>query len=303
MNSFRQRITALVYQEPLIRPDLSKQIKKLVVQRFIAVNILTLLMQYIGLTISTLSSLYSPLWLASGTACAFVFLRGASVLPGIWLGSFLAYLMANIGMLAAAACATILTLQAYLILVLSYRYISRTLIFYQTKRLLRFIFLAAAITAMSSYALIIIAISKLPSNINVLSVYLQWWLANFNGLIIFAFAIVTWDAFFAQIYQLKNQIHALLALFALLSFISLSSYQVEHVYIIAVMVFILTAIISVKFKWCGAVAALLLQGLFLSMTTLFDPTAFFSNGKTVLSLEFFIAIEISFALLITSRLR
>ena len=64
------------------------QFKKMVMQRSLAENLLVFFLQYIGLKLTTFSLDPSPLWLATGTACAYLFLRGYRVLPGIWLGNF-----------------------------------------------------------------------------------------------------------------------------------------------------------------------------------------------------------------------
>src|SRR5690349_20185221 len=114
--------------------NLLGQFKKCVIDRRIMENAIVFLLQYSGLMLSTLSPHPKVLALASGTACAFIFLRGVTVLPGIWLGSLIAYFFAHAGLLSALACATIDALQAYFILWFCYRFVGPTLLFFNIKK-------------------------------------------------------------------------------------------------------------------------------------------------------------------------
>src|SRR5688572_28180677 len=83
-------------------------------------NIFIFLLQYMGLMQSTLSKTSAILWLGNGTALAFLFLRGLTILPGIFLGSFFAYLFIT-PMQHAFLAACIHTLEPYAILTVTYR--------------------------------------------------------------------------------------------------------------------------------------------------------------------------------------
>ena len=301
MNLLRSHIAALINQnQTYARSDLAYQYKKMVVQRFLTGNIFAFLIQYIGLTMSTLSFIFMPLWISSGTALALIFLRGPRILPGIGLGSIVAYYFANSGILHAMECAGLFTFQAYALFRLNYRYASPTLIFYQKKLFFTFFLLSALITAITSYLLSIIFYSAFKNHFTQLQICLQWWLANLNGLIIFACAIMTWDAHFPQIDRVKKQIYLLVGSFGaiLFCFILLFTVLLVHqtlsisVFIFAFFSFLLTMSVSIRFGWCGIIAALFLQGLVLPITVFFIPTIVFSHFYPVLYLQVFILFEI-----------
>jgi hypothetical protein len=303
MNALRSHLTTLINKkQTLLQTELTDQFKKMVLQRIIAANILAFLIQYIGLRMSTLDSLFAPLWIASGTACALIFLRGTRVLPGIGLGSGFAYYFANCSSFQAMLCASLLTLQAYVLLRLSYRYVHPTLVFYQRNLFITFILLSTIITATSSYFLTIITYSSIQSDFTRTQIWLLWWFANLNGLIIFSCSIMTWDAYFPQTYQVKKQLYSLMSYFGpmiLLSLILLFPHHLLLTLILSFLLFSLTLAISRKFKWCGIIAALFIQGLILSIATFCMPTIIPSNFQSVLSLQLFILLEIVLGMLLT----
>lgn len=283
------------------RTNQAQQFKKLVRKRLLAENILVFLLQYIGLKLSTLTLHPSPLWLATGTACAYLFLRGYSVLPGVWLGSFLGFYLEKIGFLLALDCATVLTLQGFLLLWFSYRYLSPTLIFNHLPMFIKFIVYTALLTALASFMLIFICYSSLLSHKDTLfQHWLQWWLANFNAILIFSCALLTWDAYFADFYAVK-QWKSIAMLFGLLLFFIIGlifSHTPASTTFMALSILLITVFISAKFGWCGAITAAFLSGILLCFAGFFDAVLFstYSTAVTLLLLQLFLCLNTIIAL-------
>jgi hypothetical protein len=305
MNALRAHLTTLVNEkQTLWRTDLAYPFKKMVLQRFLAANILAFLIQYIGLRMSSLDLLFTPVWIASGTAGALIFLRGPRILPGIWLGSAFAYYFANSGPFQAILCASVLALQAYVLLRFSYRFASPTLIFYQRHVFIRLSLVSMIVTAIISYFLTMISYSTIQSDFTWIQIWLQWWFANFNGLMIFACAIITWDAYFPQTYQLKKRISALVLVFGALVFLCLTllfSHPPSFHLILVILLFLLTLGTSITFKWCGIITALFVQGLILNIAAFCVPALLPSHFPSVLYLQLFIFLEIIFGLFASLR--
>lgn len=263
-----QKMSSIVNQHSS-KLNLSKQFKKLFINRLLKENILVFLLQYTGLMFTTLTPNPTPLWFASGTACAFIFLRGSGVLPGIWLGSFIAYLLAKTGIIIAFGCATIFALQADSIRRLTYRFSGPTLIFYHLKPFLKFIICIGIITAIASLLLEFFSYSCLNKVLAPFDLWLQWWLANFNGTLIFACALITWDAYFPYVYALKKLIYSkasvLFSLLAILTILLLLNTNPLVVVGISLAILILTILISVFYGWCGVITAIFLSGIILSL--------------------------------------
>src|SRR6187399_3086284 len=112
--------------------------KRLVITRLIAENILLLLLQLMGMKFSVLSDPALPVDFAAGTAAAFIFMRGYSILPGIWLGTLLACVFSGWTFLSSGLLASAYTLQTGLLFFLCLRFISPGLIFLKTKLFLRY---------------------------------------------------------------------------------------------------------------------------------------------------------------------
>jgi hypothetical protein len=276
-----QRMFAIVNQHSTSQPDLARQFQKLFLQRALAENFLVFLLQYSGLMLSTLSAHVTPLWLASGTASAFIFLRGASVLPGIFIGCFFACLMAKSGVTVALDCALIFSLQAWLLLVVSHRFISPTLIFYQKKIFAKFIFASAILAALGGLAFEYFCYSDLS--------VLQCWLANLNGILIFSFALITLDSYFPQIDNLRKiNLYALGLLYGLGSIFLLSilfSSSAAHIIVWSLALTIPGFLIGKRYGWCGAIALLFLSGLATSLAANLNLPLFATNFNLA-TLEF-----------------
>jgi hypothetical protein len=183
-----------------LQTDRSKQFQKLVITRLLSENMLVLLLQACGLMLSTLAAHPFPLWLATGTACAFIFMRGWTILPGIWLGTFIPYFLIG-HFLLACQCATLFALQTFLLFWIGQHYINPTLLFYNKKSLAQFIILAATITGFASWALMGVCY---PNHSDFLFLFLQGWLANLNGILIFSIALIVLDAYFPDMHKFKK---------------------------------------------------------------------------------------------------
>ena len=258
-----------------LQSNLLWQYKKIVIYRRLAENGLVFLLQYSGLMLSTLVSHPTVMWLASGTACGFVFLRGLNVLPGIWLGSFIAYYFAHAGVGIASACASIYALQAGLLLWLSYRFISPTLLFSRAFIFIKFVIACGFLTALTSLLLVYVCYAAFS-----FPLWLLWWLANFNGIIVLAFTLIAWDAYFPEFTRLTHKSASFLYAIAIIFlFIILFKQNLTAVMSFALLTLPLTMIVSVYFGWCGVMAAVFFFGLLLTLGTQF-------SSNTVIFLQF-----------------
>lgn len=247
--------------------NFSQSFKKLVMMRCLAANILVCLLQYSGLSLSTLTP-SSPLWLASGTAYAFILMRGFRILPGIWIGSVFAFALAHAGWFISLASATLLTMQTALLFSLCYRYISPTLIFLRIRLLLKFLVCAAVVTGMTS-----VLLSRLcPIN------WLEGWLANFNGTVIIATAIITWDYYFPAIHDLKKRDQFKLSIpygcWLILIMLLITSHTSLIILLSAIATLPLLLLIRIRDGWCGTITALCLFGFVLCLCGYLQITHF-----------------------------
>ena len=263
-----QRMQAIVERHPMLpQVDYVQQFKKLIWRRLLAENVLVFLLQYIGLMFSTLTPQTFPVWFATGTACAFTFLRGFSVLPGIWLGTFVAYYFSESGFLLACGCATVFALQAFLLVGLCYRFIYPTLVFYRKMTFVKFILCSALLTAIVTVVLEMMCYFSLRVMMDPLQLWLQWWLANFNGMMVVAVALVALDAFFPQIRSVKKDA-ALIMLFGLWLVLIVALVLSESrlaIMLLALSTLPIIFVMSERLGWCGVVAANFLLALFLNL--------------------------------------
>lgn len=282
--------------------------KKLVLGRFLAENLLVLLLQYVSLTLSTLTQHATPIWLASGTACAFIFLRGYSILPGIWLGSILAFVLARVDFSLALECATIYAAQTWLLLLISYRYISPTLLFYRALDFIKFIVCSALLTVMTSMLLEYFCYSSLQSPLPATQVFFQWWLANFSGIIVLASAIIAWDAYFPQLNSLKPQVHKPVfwltyGLFLFLILLLLFSDKTLWLVLFSISTFPVIMVIGRYFSWCGVITAICSFGLLLNFSIYFDIGFFANNSSfaTLIFLQLLLCMQVVIGFFISDR--
>ncbi len=277
--------------------------KKLVIMRLFAENMFVLLLQYIGLMLSTLLPYATPLWLASGTACAFIFLRGPTILPGIGLGTLIAYYSVTANANLAITGASLFMLQAFLLLSISYRVIQQpTLIFYRRWQTFTFIGLAILLLAITSLILLCLHLFAFnPAGLLLNKLFFQLWLshflANLNGVLIVAYALVALDVYFpqfAQLKQLKNK-YALVSVYGLLllasSFFVIS---VDVVIISGSAIFILACLFYLRSQWgkCSVIAAIFVVGLIVGVAADIAPSLSFAmtlNTSLFLSVSALIA--------------
>lgn len=289
-----------------LQPNLARQLKKLFLQRLLTENLFVFILQYIGLNLSTLSLHSSPLWFATGTASAFLFLRGYSVLPGICLGTFFAYYFAKASFLVAFSCAIVFSLQALLLLWFSYYCLSPTLIFYRLSMFIKFIVYLTLLTGVSSFILVSICYSSLSHADAPIQLFLQWWLANFNAILIFSCALITFDAYFLDFYTAKH-LKSTSLIFGLLLFFIIAlilSHTPTSTTCMALLISLLTFFISAHFGWCGAITAAFLLGIVLSLAGLLEAGVFstYSSSEALLLLQLFLCVNTIIGLGIAIRI-
>lgn len=251
-------------QDTVIAPYMLRQrFRKLMATRFLIINFIVFVLQYTGLMLTTLCTHKSPLWFAPGTACAFIFLRGKAILPGIAAGSLCAYYFSHCGLAYAFLSASLYVIQTYLLLRISYFCLIPSLVFYRTQSLMQFIVISSVLTGLTTLAML-----AGHSPIVHWQLWLQWWLADLIGTIIFAFAILTWDAYFpqTQIKQLNRTPILLLysALFGLI-LLCLWSQHVMTILFATSALIVITTLISTYLGWCGAVSAIFTTGLLMGL--------------------------------------
>ncbi len=263
----------------------SQQFNTLRAKRLFADNLLVFLMQYIGLKLSTFGITPSPLWLATGSSCAYLFLRGTSVLPGIWLGSLFGFYFEKIGLKLSLECASILTVQALLLLQFSYRHLSPTLIFTHQPMFVKYIVFTGLLTAMISFIFVGICYPVVPHNASFFQYWVKWWFANLNAIIIFSCAMVTWDAYASSVQTIKQwtTIYLIFAALLVLNVALAFSHTLLSTTCLAFSILLMTVFISVRLGWCGAIAAAFLSGIVLSFAGFLDA-AVFSTYSTAMSL-------------------
>lgn len=272
INDKWQSVQVFIAQNPiLLQRDLRREFNKLRLIRLIISNILVFFFQYSGLMLTTLTTNAVPVWFATGTACAFVFMRGYRILPGIWLGSFFAYLLVHAGVVLALISACIYTLQSYFIPWFCYRYIGPEITFYNAKQFTKFIVLISVVTAFMSGLLLLSA-----NALNLLR-WAQWWLANLNSVWIFILAFLTLDAYFPQWSSLKKRdsyypifLYSILSLMTLvLMFFPMSSLT----FLLSVgtsLILLLCGFLG----WCSAVIALFITGILLAFGAFMEAPVF-----------------------------
>lgn len=261
--------------------QLDKQFKTLSIKRFIAENLLLCLLQYTGLMLMTLSYPPAPIWFASGVATAFVFMRGVSILGGIWLGSFFAYSFTHIGFVLAFDCATIDTFQSFLLLWLTHRFITPTLIFYRFYTFMKFLLCASLLTALTALLLELACYSHMHHPITAFQMWVQWWLANLDGILIISLAIVTWDFYFPDVNHIKNLNKIALSLsfgmILVLSIVLINSSTPLLIILSVLFTLPVLVFISLNYGWSGAVAAMFMLGFILNFSAYFNTSLFSAN--------------------------
>lgn len=291
-----QQMLAIVSQHRALTLNNPKRgTLQLYLRRLFTENILIILLQYTGLAISMLASPNSPAWLASGTACAFIFLRGTSITPGIWLGTFFAYYSANTSAGLAIVIATLFALQAVSLVWISIRYINPILIFYHRWPLVKFILCTSVVTALISLGVVLLSHAALTINL-----WLQSWLANLNGILVLAFALTVWDAYFPELESFKKlNLYFVGIIYGILLAVIIA-YLGNFLSFIgfAAITLSLIVLISKCYSWCGVVNAIFLLGIVLTLAA-FIGAPLFANHFSMQSL---ILLESSLAITALSGL-
>jgi len=188
-----RRMAIVVAAGPPLPASTPYSFQRLVWHRWFLHNSSVFFLQYAGLFLTTLSNPGSLLWFASGTATGFLFLRGKSVLPGIGMGTFLAYAMAGLDAKRAAACAVVWMLQTFFLLKLSYRAGLLSLVFLRRSVFFKYFALSTLVTGCGSALLTLLCFSSLAQTAEAWSVFRNAWLANLNGCLLLGCALFTWD--------------------------------------------------------------------------------------------------------------
>lgn len=158
--------------------------KRLVIKRLLAENILLILLQMMGMKFSVLSNPPLPIDFAAGTAAAFIFMRGYTILPGVWLGGLFACLLSGWSFAQGCLMASAYTLQTGLLFYLCLRFISPGLVFINKKLFLRFALLCISLSFCFN--------PILP------------WQSDLAGLLIVTLAITNWDMYFPEMSQWRQ---------------------------------------------------------------------------------------------------
>lgn len=292
----------------LVQPDFNKQYQKLTITRLFTENALTFLLQFIGLMFAGAPTPYSisPVWFASGTACAFIFLRSNTVLPGIFFGSMTAYYLLTANLSTSLLSAGIAAFQAYLLLWITHRRISPTLVFYNRSQFINFILSCGLLTGFTSFLSLATYYLPFHDSALMLQLGLRWWLGNFGGILIFALAILTWDFYYMQLSQVKTLNKIMLTFFYGVLFIDIIVLLFNQTPIVTLIATLLTVpiifTISLRLGWCGVIAAIFLFGLSLNLGAYLETPLFTSLNalststyiQTILVIETIVGLFFSF---------
>ncbi len=283
-----QKLLSIVGKE--YAPTLS--FKKTQYIRLAAENALTFLLQYLGLMLSVFIPFDSPAWLASGTACALIFLRGYTILPGLWLGTLVTFLSQESSFFTANAAAAIFTLQTIIIYALHRYLLIPTLVFYHFRLLIASLILFGLTTGAASLAL-------LKSYSLSLSLWKSWWLANFNGAVLFSYLLIALDAYFPQIDTFKQRRYVYLSF--VIGLILLNIILITNSTTLAYFPFIiLTCLIcylSFALNWCSIISILSLIA-FLFDIAAYMNAPYFGNSNLAVTLMMWLSASIVMALII-----
>lgn len=254
-----QQLATWVNEHAIVSANqLNYAFKKKYLRHCLAENGLVFLLQYMGLMVGTLVPHHSIVWCATGSACAYIFLRGLSILPGIWLGSFLAYYFAESPISLALLSATLYSLQAVCFLIFSHRFTGPMLIFYRQNTFFRFLVMSGLITGVTSFLLCYFY------QFHTL-LWLQWWFANWNGLLVFACALATLDAYFTNVYTYRIKQWKTLRLgapfFAIIFLTLMVLYSQTTILSLPIALLVLVA--GHYFGWNGAISAIFFVGILL----------------------------------------
>lgn len=251
--------------------------QQLCLKRWFTANLISGVLQYLGLMLATLLLPPSLLWFSAGVAVGLVFLRGYKILPGIFLGSFAAYLWAGSTIYFALLAAILFTLQPLMVVWLSHKMQCYSLVFYQRKIFIKFLGISAVVTALISG---ILAYSYVQTRgLQLWPLWQYWWLADLSGLLIFGIALVTWDAYIPELKTFKSKANIQVLIdflgFSLASLVLVLTRSWMMVGITALVIIAIFAVrIRPNYHWPGVVLACFLLGLLLSLGSLLNAPLF-----------------------------
>lgn len=285
-----------------------RKYQQLCIKRWLVANVISFVLQYLGLLLGTLMLPPSLLWFSTGVAVGLVFLRGYKILPGLFLGSFAAYHWAGSTIPLSVLYAGIHSLQAFCIVWLSHKINCYSLIFYRRAEFFKFLLLSACLTAVMSFIITYIYVQQLTS-LSLWSLWRYWWLADFTGLLVFGLALTTWDAYIPEISGLrKTPWFPIVANFMLL-IMAIIILAISSNSIIAgfssLCILLLLFKISRSYHWPGAIMACFLLGLILSLASLINTPLFihFSQARLLLQLGILSLMIVTVACLLDSGFR
>lgn len=259
--------------------------KRLMIIRYLSENLFIFLLVYISLMFATLIPHPSPVSFVTGVSCGFIFLRGASILPGIWVGSVFAYYFTQSHFGDACAFGSVYAIQAYLLLQCNYYLKNPTLIFNKYNPLIKFIVSSALITAITSFFLMIICYKQAANP----WIFFQWWLANQNGILIVSCALVVWDSYFPQLDTLKQinlfKCGVLLGSVVIFTIALLCINTAISFVITTLIILILQVYMTKAFTWLGGLMGLFCFGGLLSLGANLATPLFFSSYWVTLYLH------------------
>lgn len=257
-----QQLAAFIKQHSTSLPSqLVPNLNKIFLIRLLIENLFVFLIQYAGLNFSMTAQ--SPTWFASGTACAFLFMRGPSVLPGIWLGSYVACFFAIGAPQLSIIYATIYSLQAFLLMWIAHRTDNPTLLFNRRRKFIKLIIYYSLVTAITTFLLQLMCHRYLHS-------YYIDWLGNLNGILLITFPLITLDAYFPEVHLLRqiNKLSISIC-YIFLGFACVTlmcSHSLWLTISLVAIISLLLITISTLYNWCGMIAATFMMGILISMS-------------------------------------
>lgn len=104
------------------------------------------IVQYIGLKLGSLETTMAPLWPASGIATALIFLRGTSILFGLWVGGLFAYLSIGSPVYFSLVASSLLVFEAWLIRAILHRLGNAVMPLCRIKEMVQFIIVSGIVS-------------------------------------------------------------------------------------------------------------------------------------------------------------
>jgi PAS domain S-box-containing protein len=148
----------------------------------------------LGLSLAFAHNNVSPVWPPTGVAIASVLSLGYRVLPGIFLGAFLANLATGVSIATAGGIAVGNTLEALSAAFLLHRFIGSRYLFNRALDVLKYVLLAGLLSTMVSATIgnLSLCLSGAAVWANFGWLWLTWWLGDGGGALVVAPLLLTW---------------------------------------------------------------------------------------------------------------